>query len=63
MAARQSAINTGHYDGQPAPTAGARGLLHAKLASVRERRRRRIEWLPVRVQSTPVTMTGSLRRI
>jgi hypothetical protein len=29
MAARQSAINTGHYDGQPAPTAGARGLLHA----------------------------------
>jgi predicted dehydrogenase len=34
--------DTGHYDGQPAPTAGARGLLRIKLAPVRERRRRRI---------------------
>src|SRR5688572_31925480 len=33
---------TCHYDGQPAPTAGARGLLRTKLAPVRERRRRRI---------------------
>ena len=32
MAARQSANQHGHYDGQPAPTAGARGLLHTKLA-------------------------------
>jgi hypothetical protein len=54
MAARQSAIST-RYDGQPAPTAGARGLLCAKPAPVRERRRRRIRWLPVRVQSVPLT--------
>jgi len=51
---------TGHYDGQTAPTAGGRGLLSAMLSSARERRRRRISWLPLRVQSTPVTMTGSL---
>jgi hypothetical protein len=47
MAARQSAINTCHYDGQPAPTAGARSLLDTKLAAVRE--------LPVRVQLSPLT--------
>ena len=29
MAARQRAVNTGHYDGQPAPTAVAHGLLRA----------------------------------